>query len=145
MAKKECNEQAKSLIVNPALDELDQLRQTTEISDTCAILLPEHRDAAVKVARVLYPKAFEGEKGGPFKHNGQSYQGVITRTYHYPKKSRNQLTNLQLQQLHMLQERMAALMDEKKHLTQEIAVLKGKLNPKMKLESITYSISVKRK
>ena len=143
--KKSSNEQAVKMIVNPALDELDQLRQTTVISDTCNALLPAQRTAATDVARVLYPKAFGGEKGEEFIHNGETYQATIARKYKYPKKSRNPLIDAQLRQLHFYEERMEELNIEKKNLTKEIAVLKGKLNPKMKLESITYSISVKSK
>ena len=143
--KKSCNEQAIQMIVNPALDELEQLRQTTIIATTCDALLPEQRTAATDVARVLYPHAFNGEKGEEFTHNGETYQATISRKYKYPKKSRNPLIDAQLRQLHFYEERMSELNNEKKQLTKEMAVLKGKLNPKMKLESETFSVSVKSK
>ena len=143
--KKSCNEQAVKMIVNPALDELGQLRQTTIISDTCDALLPAQRTAATEVARVLYPKAFSGPKGEEFTHNGQTYQATISRKYKYPQKSRNALINALLQRLHFLEGRMEENLKEKKSLTKEINAVKDQLNPKMKLESETFSVSVKDK
>lgn len=145
MAKKVCNEEAVKMIVNPTMDELEQLRQTTIISETCDALLPAQRTAATDIAKVLYPQAFAGKKGKEFEHKGMTYQATITRKYNYPKRSRNPLIQLLLNQLHEKQLRVAEINKEKAILTKEIATLKDKLNPKMKLESETCSVSVKHK
>ena len=62
MAKNVCNEEAVKMIVNPTMDELEQLRQTTIINETCDALLPAQRTAATDIAKVLYPQAFAGKK-----------------------------------------------------------------------------------
>ena len=131
-------------IVNPSLDELEQLSQTTLYSDTCAELLPAQRKAAKEVAQALYASAFEGETGKEFTHKDTTYQVSITRYYKYPKRSKNPETHAQLQSLQYLLARKATLQSEQKQLTKDIDNLKSKLNPKMKLERIECQLKVKR-
>ena len=138
------NQEIIRAIVNPSLDELEQLSQTTIIRDTCTDLLPKQRKEAKAVAQILYASAFEGETGKEFVHKDTTYQVSITRTYRYPKRSRNPETHAQLQSLHYMLERKAALQKEQKQLTKDIDNLKSKLNPKMKLESTEYGLSVRK-
>ena len=145
MATKKCNQEAVKMIVNPVLDELDQLHQTTVISDTCSALLPDQRKMAADVAQVLYPAAFSGEKGKEFQHHGNTFQATISRKRKYPKRSKNPEVNALLKQLYDKEKEKANLNEKMKQLTIDINGIKNQLDPKMKVESITYSVSVKSK
>ena len=141
---KKTNQEVIQAIVNPALDELEQLSQTTLFSDTCSELLPGQRKAAKDVAQTLYASAFEGESGKEFTHKDTVYQVSIIRYHKYPKRSRNPETHALLQNLQYLLARKAALTEEQKQLTKDIDNTKSKLNPKMKVERTEYRLSVKR-
>ena len=145
MATKKCNQEAVKMIVNPVLDELDQLHQTTVISDTCSALLPDQRKDATTVAQVLYPEAFSGEKGKEFQHHDKTFQATISRKRNYPKRSGTPEINALLKQLHNKEKEKANLGDRMKQLTIDINGIKNQLDPKMKVESTSYSVSVKTK
>ena len=141
---KKSNQEVIQAIVDPTLDELEQLSQTTHFKDTCTDLLPEQRRAAKKVAQTLYASAFEGETGKEFTHKGTTYQVSISRYYKYPKRSKNPETHAQLQNLQYLLTRKATLQKELKQLTIDIDAAKSKLNPKMKLDRTECQLKVKR-
>ena len=141
---KKTNHEVIQTIVDPTLDELEQLSQTTLFNDTCADLLPEQRRAAKKVAQTLYASAFEGETGKEFTHKGTTYQVSISRYYKYPKRSKNPETHALLQSLQYHQTRKQALQTELKQLTKDIDNIKSKLNPKMKLDRTECQLKVKR-
>ena len=141
---KKSNQEIIQTIVDPTLDELEQLSQTTLFNDTSSDLLQGHRKAAKNVAQTLYASAFEGETGKEFTHKGTTYQVSISRYYKYPKRSRNPETHALLQNLQYLLARKATLQKEQKQLTIDIDAVKSKLNPKMKVERTEYQLKVKR-